>query len=524
MGTYIRSMACEACGSSDANALYEDGSTYCHKCLTYVGPAHTEGRMTSEPVVKSSRLLQGSYADIPKRGIRENVCRKYGYQIGHSESGEPCHIANHYDAGGRVVAQKLRKPGKHFTWLGERGDCLSLWGQHLWASGGKSLVITEGELDALSVAQVMGDAKWPCVSLPDGAQSAAKAIQKAYEWVSSFDKVVLCFDMDEPGQKAVQQVAEMLPVGKAHVMRLRHKDANEVLLKEGAGALVQAFWNAQEWRPDGIVSGQDLWNTIVETKDVQSVSYPWLTLQTKTHGLRRGELVTVTAGSGIGKSAFVREVSYHLLNLGETVGMLMLEESTQRTALGLMGIHMNRPLHLDRKDVTEEQLRQAFAATVGCGRVFLYDHFGSTEIDNLLNRVRYMAKAIGCQWIVLDHLSIVVSALEGTDERRLIDRAMTLLRTLVQETGIGLILVSHLRRPDGKGHEEGSTTSLSQLRGSHAIAQLSDMVIGLERNQQGDNPDQTTLRILKNRFSGDTGEAGILNYDKTTGRLNEADV
>lgn len=200
----------------------------------------------------------------------------------------------------------------------------------------------------------------------------------------------------------------------------------------------------------------------------------------------------------------------------------MLEESTKRTALGLMGIELNHPLHLNREGVSEEQLKQAFDATVGSGRCFLYDHFGSTEVENLLSRVRYMARSLDCRWVILDHLTIVVSGLdEGGDERKLIDRAMTLLRTLVQETGIGLILVSHLRRPDGKGHEEGATTSLSQLRGSHSIAQLSDMVLGLERNQQGDNPNQTLVRVLKNRFSGETGEAVTLHYDTKTGRLSE---
>ena len=99
---------------------------------------------------------------------------------------------------------------------------------------------------------------------------------------------------------------------------------------------------------------------------------------------------------------------------------------------------------------------------------------------------------------------------------------MTHLRTLVEETGIGMILVSHLKRPEGnKGHEEGQTTSLSQLRGSHAIAQLSDIVIGLERNQQGEESNTTTVRVLKNRFSGDTGLAGELFYNRETGRLTE---
>ena len=232
--------------------------------------------------------------------------------------------------------------------------------------------------------------------------------------------------------------------------------------------------------------------------------------------------MTLTAGSGVGKSAIVREIAHHLIQSNETVGMIMLEENPKRTALGLMGIHLNKPLHLSREGTNDEELRQAFAATVGSGRCYLYNHFGSTDIDNLVSRVRFLARGCGCNWIVLDHLSIVVSGLGDGDERRLIDNAMTHLRTLVEETGVGMFLVSHLRRPEGdRGHEQGAKTSLSQLRGSHSIAQLSDMVIGLERDQQGKNPNVTTLRVLKNRFSGETGEAGYLLYDRDTGRLSE---
>lgn len=524
MGAYVRSGPCEACGSSGAKGYYEDGTAYCHKCETYFG-SHTNSEKTlNENRSKSMvRFLQGSYSDLPKRGIREDVCRKYGYQIGATESGEPCHIANHRDATGAIVAQKIRGANKHFSWLGERSLCLPLWGQHLW-SPGRSIVITEGEIDALSVSTAFEGKNYPVVSLPDGAPAAPKAIKAAYEWLVKFEKIVLCFDNDEVGQKATQQVAEMLPVGKVYVMRLPHKDANETLVTLGPAPIVKAFWDAVEWRPDGIVNGCDLWQTILTTKDVESVSYPWPVVNDKTRGLRRGELITVTAGSGIGKSLFVREIAKHLIDVGETVGMLMLEESTTRTALGMMSIALNKPLHINKDDTSEEELRAAFTSTLGSGRLFLYDHFGSTEIDNLLNKVRYMAKALGCRWVIIDHLSIVVSALEGNDERKLIDKAMTLLRTLVQETGIGLLLVSHLRRPDGKGDEEGAQTSLSRLRGSHAIAQLSDMVIGLERNQQGDSPDKTTVRVLKNRFSGDTGENGILIYNKITGRLNESNI
>ena len=98
---------------------------------------------------------------------------------------------------------------------------------------------------------------------------------------------------------------------------------------------------------------------------------------------------------------------------------------------------------------------------------------------------------------------------------------MTRLRSLVEETNIGLILVSHLRRPDGnKGYEDGLQTSLNSLRGSHAISQLSDQVISLERNQNDEeNRNYTTVRVLKNRHTGNTGKCGTLYFDEDTSCL-----
>ena len=211
----------------------------------------------------------------------------------------------------------------------------------------------------------------------------------------------------------------------------------------------------------------------------------------------------------------------HLIRSGKKVGLLMLEENVKRTGRNLMGIHMNTPPYFwEERGISSEQKREAFDATVA--KVVLLDHFGSVNPENLLARIRYMIKSCGCDYIFLDHLSIVVSGLGDGDERRLIDNAMTSLRSLVEETQAAMFVVSHLRRPDGdRGHEEGVTTSLAQLRGSHSIAQLADAVIGLERNQQGEAPNELIVRVLKNRFTGDTGLSGMLRYFKESGRLHE---
>ena len=122
---------------------------------------------------------------------------------------------------------------------------------------------------------------------------------------------------------------------------------------------------------------------------------------------------------------------------------------------------------------------------------------------------------------------LVSSATEG-DERRTIDSIMTKLRSIVEETGAGMILVSHLRRVEGnRGHENGVTVGLNHLRGSQSIAQLSDCVIAIERNQQSDDAvesNTTHLRILKSRYTGDVGMATHLIYNKETGRLSEIDM
>ncbi len=524
---YLFKEPCPSCGSRDNLARYSDGHGWCFGC-GYYEKAESTSEGTELQIVQTTKsrkqegvlTLQGEITDLPARKIREDTCRHWSYRFG-SVSGKPAQLAYYLDEHRQPVACKVRFPDKSFTILGDMSKA-GLYGQWLWPAGnGKMIVVTEGEIDALTVSQLQQN-KWPVVSVPNGAQGAVKSVKKSLDYLNSFENVVFMFDMDEPGQHAAEQCAELFEPGKAKVAKLPFKDANECLQNGKGDEVIRAMWSAQVYRPDGIINGEDLWEQITAVDTSKTIPYPWTFLNEKTHGIRTGELVTLTAGSGIGKSAVVREIAHHLIAQGERVGMLMLEESVKTTALGLMGLHLNKRLHISTEGVTQDELKQAFDATLGTGQVYLFDHFGSTQVEHLLSRVRILARSFDCKYIFLDHLSIVVSSMEESgDERKLIDRTMTLLRTLVQETGIALIVVSHLKRPDGKGHEEGAQTSLSQLRGSHAIAQLSDMVIGLERNQQGDQPNETVFRVLKNRFSGETGEAGSLFYDKETGRLTE---
>jgi len=511
---------CEECGSSDANSVYDDGHTFCFSCNTIKkGVDDLKPQQTNE--VEDVKFISGDVKELAKRKIDLRTTQKFNYQIG-SWFGRPCQIANYYNKDKQLVAQKLRYPDKTFQWLGDAKQS-TLFGQHLWADKGKMLIVTEGEIDCLSVSKIQ-DNKFPVVSIKSGAQGAKKDIQKEIEWLEGFESVIFMFDQDEYGQKAAVECAKLLSPNKAKICTLPLKDANEMLLQNRTRELLNCMWASKPYRPDGIVLGSDLWNEIQTEDNYVSVDYPFECLNKKTHGLRKGELVTITAGSGVGKSSFCRHVALHLLQKDYSVGYIALEESVKRSALGIMGVQVKKPLHLTREGISNEELERTFKDTIGNGKFYLYNHFGSTVADNLLSKIRYLAKACSVDFVILDHLHMALSAIgdETTnDERKLIDYFVSKLRTLVEETGIGLILVSHLKRPEGnKGYEDGVAVSMDSLRGSASIGQLSDMILALSRDlQSSENISQ--VNILKNRFSGETGKACSLQYDLATGCLNE---
>jgi twinkle protein len=523
---FVKHLPCDHCGSSDANALYDDGHTHCFNCgTTEREGAHDERTVMLEAMSKKrvyeAVTLYGAYKAIADRGITQQTCEKFGVT---QEPG--MHHYPYYDADGVLCASKTRSvKDKKFSIKGTFNNA-TLFGQHLFHAGGKYVSVYEGELDALAGYQMTGS-QWPSVSIRNGAQAALKDCKSQYEWLNSFENVVICFDADEPGKKAAKEVAELFG-NKAKIVqhKVGYKDACEYLQSNATKEFVNEWWRAQPYVPDGIVNAADLWEEVLKPEQPAEAMYPWQGLNKLLYGLRKAELITVTAGSGLGKSQFLREILYSLLKTTDwNVGGLFLEESTRKTARSIMSLHANKLLHLPDTPVTEKELKEAFDATLGTNRVYLFDHFGSSDVDNIANRIRYMAKACDCRVIFLDHISIVVSGLDNGDERKAIDNMMTKLRTLVQELEVTLICVSHLRRPQGNaGHEDGQAVSLSQLRGSGAIAQLSDAVITLERNSMAEDESErhrTRVAVAKNRYNGFTGPACELQYVKETGRMVE---
>lgn len=515
---------CKYCGSSDAGSIYEDDNgTQWFKCFSCgVNRKHRGGTATRpekrEAVSLNYAERYGKADSKGMRGISEATIKKYGIRADEENVYFP------YFKEDEVVGFKIRKQKDKTFFADGNTSKGGLFGQELFASAGKYVTLTEGEFDAAAAYEMMGS-KWPVVSIRSGAAAALSDCKKAYEYLDKFENIVICFDNDEAGKEAAKNVAQLFG-HKAKIVHLTdYKDSNDYLKAGKVTEFMNLWWRAETYVPDGIVNGKDLLERLKKPKAKALVDYPFFELNKITYGIRLGELVTVTAGSGLGKSQFVREIVYHIFkNTDVNIGMMMLEESVERAGESIMSIHSSKPFHIPDTQYTEEEYDKSFAETLGSGRIYLFDHFGSTSVDNIINRVRYMAKGLGCRVIVLDHISIVVSAQDNGDERKAIDEIMTKLRMLVQETGIALICVSHLKRPDGKGHEEGAATSLNQLRGSGSIGQLSDMVLGLERNGQAEDSKErntTRIRVVKNRFSGLTGPAGACYYDHTTGRMSE---
>ena len=536
---------CPECGSRDALSVNDDGSAFCFSCndrfssrkyeaLTGHTPTGDSNinLITSEPITFAE---EGEFMALRDRGISEATAKKYGVRCIIGPDGSIQKHLYPYLKDKEIVAYKERILGatgkENFFTRGAIKES-GLFGEHLFQEGGKYITLVEGECDAMAAYELLGS-KWPVVSIRSGANGAERDVKASLEYLESFDTVIINFDEDKAGRESARRVASLLKPSKAKVMTLPegYKDANEMLIKQEHRNYVQAFWAAKTYTPSGVLSVTENRDKYKNREKVKSYPYPWEGLNVKLEGLRPGELITLTGGTGLGKTSVTRELEHWLVKTtNDNVGIISLEETFNRTVDGILSIEANAKLHIERirDQYTEEELDKLFDVMYdgeNNNRVWIHAHFGANEIDAIFSKLRFMIVGCNCKWIVIDHLHMLVSTTADGDERRAIDAIMHRLRTLVEETGAGIILVSHLRRVDGnKGHENGIETSLSHLRGSQSIAQLSDCVISLERNQQADDPLEaatTKVRILKSRYTGDVGLATSLLFDDETGRLSE---
>lgn len=534
---------CPLCGSSDAASINDDGSAYCFSCDKRINNYEeftgetTQNQLTTNVEefkvhqTNSINEIEGNFEALTDRGISLSTAKKFNVKAVKNNKGEIVKHFYPYCIAAEVTSYKVRETGKHFSWRGS-SQGTGLFGQSVFKDSGKYITLVEGECDAMAAYELLGS-KWPVVSVKSGAAGAARDVKNSIEFLEGYDNIIINFDNDKAGQDAAKKVARLLTPGKAKILLLPDdfKDPNEMLKAGRKQSYVDAWWSAKLYTPSGVLNISEQKVNFNNREQRESVPYPWDGLNDKLYGLRRGELVTLTGGTGLGKSSVTREIEHWLItHTKDNVGIIALEEDWRRTVDGILSIEANARLYIDqvRETYGEEQLNTIFDKVYGGNnkdRVWIHSHFGITDIEEIFSKLRFLIVGCECKWVVVDHLHMLVSAMVEGDERRAIDNIMTKLRSIVEETGVGLILVSHLRRVEGnRGHENGISVSLSHLRGSQSIAQLSDCVIALERDQQSDDPREantTHMRVLKSRYTGDVGMATHLVYNKDTGRLSE---
>jgi len=510
---------CSKCGSSDGVGWYDDGHGFCFVCET----THNKRQRMSEPTTETVEVnpkvtpLTDVFRAIPRRGLTEDAIRKFKIDINMDKSLDVAHRYPYFYEGKHVANKVRRRLTKDFYWEGTTKNA-ELFGQSLFPSGcAKAITVVEGELDAPS-AWVLQGSKFPVVSVLSGG-SAVKDCKRNFEYLNSFDEIVLCLDNDEMGQRKAEGIAGLFAPGKCRIMQLQHgKDPNDYLQKGiDPREFVSEWWKAPQYRPDGLKAGKDMWDEIVNRPDYFAIPYPWEPLNKKTFGIRLSEAVLLMADTGVGKTSIITRIEHAILTnpdvieKGYGVGLLHLEEPNSHTALNLLSVENKKPYHLPDTVKTPEELRMAYDKVLNNERAIFYDHFGSNDIDEILAKVRFMS-VMGCKYIFIDHLSIIVSDQNG-DERKLLDEISTKLKTLTMELNIAVFCVIHTNRQ-------------GEARGSAGPEKVANIHLSLHRNKK--DPDEWRRNILKveiekNRFSGRTGPCLWLFYDEATGTLTELD-
>lgn len=538
---------CGVCDSSDAKTIYEDGHSYCYSCNNYIAndteqeeELEKETDVLSHPADDVLSFLRDSDQE-PKRhqilGIPETFTDMPDRSISHSTA-ERFKVHRHPDSfyswvyplfkDGVHVANKFRTAGKKgFSVDGPISEA-DLFGQQLFPPGSsKAITLVEGTDDCMAAYEMQGS-KYPVVSV-HSASTAVHDVAKAFEYLNSFEEIVVCFDKDEPkiqqdgtarypGQEAAVAVAGMFELGKVRILTLeRGKDANDYLRAGLQKEFISEWWKAPRYCPQGLKLAKNMWDLVSSRKNKDSVPYPWATLNEFTYGIRKSEFVLITAETGIGKTSVVKEIEYNVLQRflsGEIkgrLGLLHLEEANEDTLLGLMSLNADKPLHLPdvRETVAEQELKKYFDQTCNNDGIVVWDHFGSNSVTEVINKIRHMA-ALKCDYIFFDHLSIVVSDHSG-DERKQLDEICTKLKMLQMELDIAIIGVIHQNRA-------------GQVRGSAGPEQLANIILKLTRDREDEDPwrrNVMKITVQKNRFSGRTGPCTYLEYIAEQGRLVE---
>lgn len=494
------------CGtSSDAYAIDKKGSGYCFRCRKLF----TDNKEVTDEEVASEMLKAATY---PHRGLNVATLSKYGI-ITQLLNGEPVTTGFVYPGG----AVKLRSmTEKKFRTSGGMNK-EHLFGKNIFDKGSKpSITITEGEYDAASVYQMLGG-KTAAVSVRSGS-SAYKDVSEEFDYVNSFDKIVLCFDSDEVGKSAAASIAGLFDFEKVYRLDLtKHKDANAYLQEGDKLAFVEAWEGCKRYTPDAIISTFDGFKKALnQTQTMKIADYPIASLQEKLHGMHEQEIIVFKGDEGIGKTEIFRLLEYHLLrNTNYPVGIIHLEESISEAMQGLVSYHLKTIVNLNDGIFNEDEVFKNFVDIVDGkeNRVFLHDSYDLESENAFLDNIRFLVSVCGCKVILFDHISWLATGNElSDDERKKLDRISQRLRMMVKELKFCLIEISHV-------NDDGKT------RGSRNITKVANTVVHLSRdkiNPIASERNKLTMVIEKARMRGaESGPAGYVVWNSVTGNLED---
>jgi len=419
----------------------------------------------------------------------------YGIKTKIDSEGKPISIGFRYpDASYKV---RLLDSKEFYT---EGTSIPGLFGMDKFTPGVcNQIAITEGELDAASLHQCLGI---PVVSVHSSA-SAARDVGSLRSELNTYERIYLAFDGDVSGRDAAAKVAHLFDYGKVYHLRFdsRRKDANEYV-RHGEERELRTLWqSSKHYLPDTVRSSFSDFKEILKGELRESVPYPFPKLTEMTYGIRTGESVLITAQEGVGKTELMHALEYQLLTrTKDNVGAIFLEEPPRRHLQALAGIHLQCPAHLPDRGCSNDETYSALEEVLARDdRLHVYTYFGSDDPEILLDTIRFLVAVRSCRYILLDHVSMVVSGRSEDDERRTLDWLSTKLEMMVKELDFSLIIVSHVN-------------DFGQTRGSRYISKIADIRIDLERDVvSGSNI--THVRVSKNRFCGRTGPSADLVFN-----------
>tara|TARA_R110000737_G_scaffold51271_1_gene72495 strand:- start:64 stop:1692 length:1629 start_codon:yes stop_codon:yes gene_type:complete len=522
--TFVQHEECPSCGSTDNLARYSDGHATCFSggCDHY---EHGDGTVTKIEK-RPARILEmtGVVAAIPDRRINQATAQRYGVTVEYGTDGTISkHHYPYYDKDtGNAVGTKVRIVDNKSFYATGGFDNAGMFGQQAFKGGGKYITITEGETDAMAVNE-MFDGKWPAVSIRSGAAGAAKDIKANLEWLETFDNVVICFDNDKAGQAAANAVLGLFTPNKAKNVKLPMKDAGDMLQARKVADFVKEWWNAKTYQPDGIISfGQaGVWEQFLKrgTEEVIPLPSCFGDLNTKMNGgIVAGEVTVIGALTSIGKTTMVSNlINGFVTESNQRIGCIFLESSVGETVENLLspyaGINIS---NIPTAERDYESYHKKYLEMSELQNLHLLDHQGSSETEALFGKIHYLVKGLECSVVVIDPLQAAVKSNDNITIDDFMDRCLK----IAKNTGVSIILISHMRQPDkGKGaHDVGEY----DLKGSSSINQIAFNTILLSRDKLAEDEHEkncTFVQLVKCRRTGRTGAAGWLYYDNETARL-----